>query len=176
MIPVDGYILGIMTNANRSFGSNTSSLATSWSSHVEGINALGESILASGWKPTAILGVSRGGLIPAAMLSYTFDVRLIQAVRVQHYDDQNNRLESGPQFVEGPQPFASFDIYTERLLIVDDIVDTGETLKLVRNAAYDHADEVKVAALYVRSDQKHSVDWYWKVEDEWVVFPWAPEG
>ena len=161
-----------MTNANRSFGSNTSSLATSWSSHVKGINQLGLKILASGWKPTAILGVSRGGLIPAAMLSYTFDVRLIQAVRVQHYDDQNNRLESGPQFVEGPQPFASFDIYTERLLIVD----TGETLKLVRNAAHDHADEVKVAALYVRSDQKHSVDWYWEVEDEWVVFPWAPEG
>ena len=153
-----------------------SARAASWTTHVEGINALGEYILASGWKPTAILGVSRGGLIPAAMLSYTFDVRLIQAVRVQHYDDQNNRLESGPQFVEGPQPFAAFDIYTERLLIVDDIVDTGETLKLVRNAAHDHADEVKVAALYVRSDQKHSVDWYWKVEDEWVVFPWAPEG
>ena len=150
-------------------------LTSSWSDHIEGINALGEAILASGWKPTAILGISRGGLIPAAMLSYIFDVRLIQSVRVQHYDGDNARLESGPQFVEETRPFDALNIYTQRLLIVDDIIDTGETLKLVRDAAQDHADEVKVAALYVRSDQKHSADWYWKVEDDWVVFPWAPE-
>ena len=150
-------------------------LATSWTTHVNGITQLGESILASRWQPTAILGISRGGLIPAAILSYMLDVRLIQAVRVQHYDDQDNRLESGPQFIEGPQPFASFNIETQRLLVVDDIIDTGETLKLVLEAVQPHADEIKVAALYVRSNQKHSADWYWKVEDEWVVFPWAPE-
>ena len=103
------------------------------------------------------------------------DVRRIHTVRVQHYDNKNSRLESGPQFVEEVSPLDALDIYTERLLIVDDIIDTGETLKLVRRAAHDYADEVKVAALYVRSDQKHSVDWYWKIEDEWVVFPWAPE-
>ena len=150
-------------------------LATSWTTHVNGINALGESILASRWQPTAILGISRGGLIPAAILSYMLDVRLIQAVRVQHYDDQDNRLEAGPQFIEGPQPFVTFNIETQRLLVVDDIVDTGETLKLVLEAVQPHADEVKVAALYVRSNQTHSADWYWKIEDEWVVFPWAPE-
>lgn len=148
---------------------------SSWFEHIEGINALGASVLASGWKPTAILGVSRGGLIPAAVLSYMLDVRLIQAVRVEHYDDQNNRLASGARFVDGPQPFATLNITTERLLVVDDIVDTGETLKLVRRAVRDHADQIKVAALYVRSNQKHVADWYWKVEDEWVVFPWAPE-
>ena len=103
------------------------------------------------------------------------DVRRIHTVRVQHYDNKNSRLETGPQFVEEASPLDALNIYIERLLIVDDIIDTGETLKLVRRAAHDHAEEVKVAALYVRSDQKHSVDWYWKVEDEWVVFPWAPE-
>ena len=151
-----------------------SSLTSSWLDHIQGINALGESVIASGWQPTAILGISRGGLIPAAMLSYMLDVRLIQAVRVEHYDDQNNRLASGARFVDGPQPFATLDITTERILIVDDIIDTGETLKLVRQAVQDHADQIKVAALYVRSNQKHAADWYWKVEDEWVVFPWAP--
>ena len=150
-------------------------LKSSWSDHIEGINALGESILASGWKPTAILGISRGGLIAAAMLSYMLDLRLIQAVRVEHYDDHNNRLASGARFVDGPQPFATLNVSTERLLIVDDIVDTGETLKLVCQAVDDHANEIKVAALYIRSNQKHTADWYWKVEDEWVVFPWAPE-
>ena len=64
----------------------------------------------------------------------------------------------------------------DRLLIVDDIIDTGETIKLVRDATRDYTNEVKIAALYVRSNQKHAADWYWKVEDEWVVFPWAPEG
>ena len=150
-------------------------LTSSWIDHIEGINALGASVLASGWQPTAILGISRGGLIAAAVLSYKLDVRLIQAVRVEHYDDQNNRLASGARFVDGPEPLATLNITTERLLIVDDIVDTGETLKLVRRAVRDHADQIKVAALYVRSNQKRAADWYWKFEDEWVVFPWAPE-
>ncbi len=155
---------------------SVNSVATSsWNTHIQGINSIGEQILASGWKPTAILGISRGGLIPAAMLSYMLDVRLIQAVRVQHYDNQHNRLDSGPQFVDGPEPFATHQIQTERLLIVDDIVDTGETLKLVLQAVEPHTSEVKVAALYVRSNQQNTADWHWRVEDEWVIFPWAPE-
>ena len=151
-------------------------LTTSWTDHIEGINALGETILASGWTPTAILAITRGGLIPATILAYMLDVRRIHTVRVQHYDNKNSRLESGPQFVEETRPLDELNVYTERLLIVDDIIDTGDTLKLVRRAAHNHAEDIKVAALYVRSDQKHSADWYWKVEDEWVVFPWAPEG
>ena len=150
--------------------------AASWLDHIEGINALGEAILTSGWKPTAILGIARGGLIAATILAYKLDVRNIHALQVQHYDDENSRLESGPQFVNEPQPFATLDIRTERLLIVDDIIDTGETLKFVRNAAVEHAEEIRVAALYVRPDQEHAADWYWKVEKEaWVVFPWALE-
>lgn len=149
-------------------------LTSSWLNHIQGINALGESILASGWQPTAILGIARGGLIPAAMLSYILNVRLIQNVRVEHYNDQKNRLSSGPQFIDNHQPSPGLDVTTERLLIVDDIVDTGKTLKLVRQAVQDHADEIKVAALYVRPNQKHAADWYWKVENEWVIFPWAP--
>lgn len=151
-------------------------LTASWTDHIQGINSLGEAILASGWTPTAILAITRGGLIPATILAYMLDVRRIHTVRVQHYDSKNSRLESGPQFVEETRPFDAPNVYTERLLIVDDIIDTGETLKLVRRAAHDHAEDIKVVALYVRSAQKHSADWYWKVEDEWVVFPWAPEG
>ena len=152
-----------------------SAATSSWNTHIQAINSLGEEILASGWKPTAILGISRGGLIPAAMLSYILDVRVIQTIRVQHYDDQNNPLDSGPKFVDEPEPFASHQIETDRLLIVDDIVDTGETLKLVLDAVHPHATEVKVAALYVRSNKQTAADWFWRVEDEWVVFPWAPE-
>ena len=149
--------------------------ASSWIDHIQAINSIGESILTSGWNPTAILAITRGGLIPATVLAYMLDVRRIHTLRVQHYDNTNNRLGAGPQLVEEISPFDVLDAYTERLLIVDDIIDTGETLKLVRRVAHDHAEEVKVAALYVRSNQKDSADWYWKVEDEWVQFPWAPE-
>ena len=96
-------------------------------------STLGEAILASGWTPTAILGITRGGLIPATILAYMLDVRRIHTVRVQHYDNKNSRLESGPQFVEETRPLDALNVYTERLLIVDDIIDTGETLKLVRS-------------------------------------------
>ena len=149
-------------------------LADSWVDHLAGIDAIGDAIMRSGWGPTAILGIARGGLIPAAILAYKLDVRLIQSVRVQHYAGQELRMESGAQFIEESRPFEGLN--TERLLIVDDIIDTGETIKLVRDAVRKHANEVKVAALYIRSTQKNSTDWYWKVEDEWVTFPWAPKG
>ena len=149
---------------------------TSWPEHINGINSLGESILASGWKPTAILAIARGGLIPATILAYMLDVRRIIAIDVQHYDANRSRFEAGPQFVGENSPLHALGEGIDRLLIVDDIIDTGETIKLVHDATRDYADEVKVAALYVRSNQKHAADWYWKVEDEWVVFPWAPEG
>lgn len=150
-------------------------LTDSWANHIEGIHILGDEILSSGWEPTAIMGISRGGLIPAAILSYKLDVRLIQAVRVQHYDEKNNPLKTGPQFVDGPEPFALQQIETDRLLVVDDIVDTGETLNLVLEFVRPFAHEVRVASLYVRSNQTAIADWFWRVEDEWVVFPWAPE-
>ena len=152
-----------------------SAATSSWNTHIQAINSLGEEILASDWKPTAILGISRGGLIPAAMLSYILDVRVIQVVRVQHYDEQNKPLDSGPKFVDDLQPFAKTQIETDRLLVVDEIIDTGETLKLVLDAVRPQATEVKVAALYVRSNKQTAADWFWRVEDEWVVFPWAPE-
>ena len=41
----------------------------------------------------------------------------------------------------------------------------AKPLKLVRQSVEDHADQIKVAALYVRSNQNHAADWYWKVED-----------
>ncbi len=151
-----------------------SALADSWVDHLAGIDAIGDAIMRSGWKPTAILGIARGGLIPAAILAYKLDVRLILSVRVQHYAGQELRLESGAQFIDESRPFEGLN--TERLLIVDDIIDTGETIKLVRRAVREYAKEVKVAALYIRSAQKNFVDWYWKVEDEWVTFPWAPKG
>ena len=149
-------------------------LADSWVDHLAGIDAIGDAIMRSGWKPSAILGIARGGLIPAAILAYKLDVRLILSVRVQHCAGQELRMESGAQFIEESRPFEGLD--TERLLIVDDIIDTGETIKLVRDVVREHTTVVKVAALYVRSNQKNSVDWYWKVEDEWVTFPWAPKG
>ena len=68
---------------------------TSWSEHITGINSLGESILASGWKPTAILAIARGGLIPATILAYMLDVRRIIAIDVQHYDANRSRFEGG---------------------------------------------------------------------------------
>ena len=136
----------------------------------------GETILTSGWRPTAILGISRGGLVLAAMLSYMLDVRNVHTVRVEHYDDQNKRLLSGARFLNDPQPFASINITSERLLIVDAIVDTGETLKLVRQAAQDHAQQIRGSRslrtpkpatrrrLVLESHRRNG-----------SYFPWAPE-
>ena len=154
-------------------GASITNLTSSWNYYIEGITELGEAILASGWKPTAILAIARGGLIPGAMLAYMLGVRRILAIESQHYDSNRSRFESGPRLFGVNSVLDSLDVNSDRLLIVDDIIDTGETIKLIRDETKSHAQEIKVAALYVRSNQKHAADWYWKIEDEWVVFPWA---
>ena len=59
------------------------------------------------------------------------------------------------------------------VLIVDDVADTGETLKLVREFCDKHAVESRVAVLYEKSRSVIKCDYVWKRTDQWITFPWS---
>jgi xanthine phosphoribosyltransferase len=123
--------------------------------------------LRENFSPTAILAITRGGLIPAGLFAYFFDVKKISVVGMERVgtDDGGrdvHRLNDFPAYSEEEQ---------ERLLIVDDVADTGITAEVVRQV-YPKATIVTLSAKPAGRDK---VDRYSIVvpQDTWIVFPWA---
>jgi xanthine phosphoribosyltransferase len=117
--------------------------------------------------PTAILAITRGGLIPAALFAYFFDVKKIAVVGMERVG-----TEDGGRYV---QRLNDFPFYTEEeqetLLIVDDVADTGITAEAIRQF-YPKATLVTLSA---KPAGRAKVDRYSILvpQDTWIVFPWA---
>lgn len=110
-----------------------------------------------GKKWIGLIAVQRGGIIPASYLSYITGIRYIHTVIV----DKDEPSICLPEII-------AFTDYS-RWLILDEIVDTGRTAKLLR----DYFRDTPIASLYVKESSKHLIDYYARiVPDEWVHFYW----
>lgn len=110
-------------------------------------------------KPKSLIVVTRGGMFLGGMLSEYLDIPLVETVSIKSYADREKQLLKVLKF-------ADYDLPDP--LIVDDIADTGETLK--------HLTEIykaKVAVLFYRSKKAIiKPDFYLHEVDKWVKFPW----
>jgi xanthine phosphoribosyltransferase len=113
---------------------------------------------------TAVVAITRGGLVPAAIVARELDMRLIDTVCVASYEHQT---QGEVKILKAPEGDG------RGLIIVDDLVDTGSTLRLVRqllpNAHY--------ATVYAKPEGKPLVDTYITEvsQDTWIHFPWDTE-
>ncbi|MDH4104451.1 MAG: phosphoribosyltransferase domain-containing protein, partial [Thermoleophilia bacterium] len=67
------------------------------------------------------------------------------------------------------------DLETARVLIADDVADTGETLRLVKDFCVGKVGEVRCAVLYEKSRAMVNCDYVWKRTDLWIDFPWSAD-
>ncbi len=113
-----------------------------------------------------IVAITRGGLIPAAIVAREIECRLIETISVVTYDNEIK----GDAVVTKP-PSAAGD--GTGFLIIDDLVDTGATARLVR-AILPHAH---FAAVYAKPAGKALVDTFITEvsQDTWILFPWDTE-
>ena len=113
-----------------------------------------------------MVAVTRGGLIPAAIIARELDVRLIESVSIVTYDEE----EKGKPHVTKP-PAAAGD--GEGFLIVDDLVDTGTTGRVVRGLL----PKAHFACVYAKPAGKEIVDSFVTEvsQDTWIMFPWDTE-
>jgi xanthine phosphoribosyltransferase len=120
-----------------------------------------------GLRPLAgIVAVTRGGLIPAAIIARELDVRLIESVSIVSYDEETRGVPS----VTKP-PVAAGD--GSGFLIVDDLVDTGTTARVVRGLL----PRAHFATVYAKPLGKDMVDSFVTEvsQDTWILFPWDTE-
>ena len=114
-----------------------------------------------------IVAVSRRGLVPAAIVARELDLRVIDTVSVKSYDHQSIGT------TEILKPCVIGDADNSGLLIVDDLVDTGATAKVVR----EFLPGAHFATVYAKPAGKPLVDTYITEvsQDTWIMFPWDTE-
>ncbi|GIX12187.1 MAG: xanthine phosphoribosyltransferase [Paracoccaceae bacterium] len=115
------------------------------------------------WK--AVVAVTRGGMAPAMIVARELDIRIVDTISVKSYDHQT---QAEPVLLKAPDAGVIGD--GEGVLIVDDLVDSGRTLDLVRQL-YPRAH---FATVYAKPKGKPMVDTYVTEvsQDTWIFFPW----
>lgn len=124
---------------------------------------LAEKVKASTKKFEGIIAVAKGGLIPAYFLSRDLGIDKIELVCTNHYDSGRNRLPQ-PKLILPPKPDPKHNY--RNWLIVEDVVETGETIQLLRK----HFPHTAVACLVRKTD--FPVRFFARQERDWVRFAW----
>ncbi|MDX1710320.1 MAG: xanthine phosphoribosyltransferase [Rhodovibrionaceae bacterium] len=111
-----------------------------------------------------IVAVTRGGLVPAAVVARELEIRLIDTLCIASYDDREQGELAILKSVEGDG---------EGWLIIDDLVDTGKTARAVR----EMLPKAHFATVYAKPAGRPLVDTYITEvsQDTWILFPWDTE-
>ncbi|GAB4387387.1 xanthine phosphoribosyltransferase [Albidovulum sp.] len=114
----------------------------------------------------AVVAITRGGMAPAMIVSRELDIRVVDTISVKSY---NHQAQTQPRLIKAPQA-EIMGTAGEGVLIVDDLVDTGKTLALVREM-YPRAH---FATVYAKPEGRRMVDTFITEvsQDTWIFFPW----
>ena len=116
-----------------------------------------------GWR--AVVAITRGGMAPAMIVARELDIRTVDTISVKSYDWQK---QAEAELLKAPDTVVMGD--GTGILVVDDLVDTGKTLELVRRL-YPKAH---FATVYAKPQGRSMVDTYITEvsQDTWIFFPW----
>lgn len=139
-------------------------LTISWSQLHDDTALLAERLRAVG--PFAgIVAVARGGLVPAAIVARILGCRHIETISIASYEEEQRGM---PVVLKPPSAAGDGTGY----VVIDDLVDSGQTARLVRGLL----PRAHFAAVYAKPDGRDAADTV-AVEtpqDTWIVFPWDP--
>ena len=144
----------------------------SWPEFGEAARDLAQQIVDDGYEPDLVLSIARGGMLVGAALGYALDVKNAWTMNVEFYTGIEERLDV--PMILPPVP-ELVDLESARMLIADDVADTGETLKLVKDFCAGKVAEVRCAVLYEKSPSAVKCEYVWRRTDLWIDFPWSAE-
>jgi hypoxanthine phosphoribosyltransferase len=120
------------------------------------------------FQPDLIVAICRGGLVPARILSDLLENPNIATIQIKHYTG----IAKTGNVPELKHP-VTCSVEGKKVLLVDDISDTGESLKLAKTHLVEQgAKEVKIATLYHKPTSITTPDYFEKQTSSWIVFPW----
>ncbi|MFN3621925.1 MAG: phosphoribosyltransferase [Nitrososphaerales archaeon] len=142
-------------------------LSLGWEEVEDYVSELAERIY-SVYQPNTLLAVMRGGVVVGVMLADRLGVRRVYTVNLRSYEKPKVR---GALDIYQKPPIES--ISNKVVLVIDDIVDSGQSLSAVMQLIeLKRAKEVRSSALLVKYHSKYIPDFYVKKVKGWVFYPW----
>lgn len=114
-----------------------------------------------------IVAVTRGGLVPTAVIARELGVRKIDTIGILSYNEDDKQID--PIIVKP----CHIEEDGQGWLVVDDLVDTGATAKVIR----EMLPKAHISAIYAKPSGKEHVDTFMTEvsQDTWIVFPWEED-
>ena len=144
----------------------------SWQAFGRASRELAEAIAADGFRPDIILAIARGGMFVAGALGYALAVKNLHLMNVEFYTGEGTTLDMPVMLPPVPD---AIDFSAKKVLIADDVADTGKTIELVHGFVKDHVAEVRTAVIYEKSQSVIKCDYVWRRTEQWINFPWSSE-
>jgi len=140
----------------------------SWEQIYKMLIEIADRIRRNGFEPSVIVGVSRGGWAPARVMSDLLENPELANVRAEFY--LGVAETKGEPVITQP---VSTSVKGKKVLVMDDVADTGRSLRLVKTHLLDKgATDVKIATIYYKPWSVLTPDYYIKKTKSWIVFPW----
>jgi len=136
-----------------------------WPEYGNLAEALAEKVRSTGRMFDLVIGIARGGMPVAMVVSDRLDVR-IDFINVKSY------VGIGERGIPRILSTLTEEVSGKRVLVVDDLVDQGDTIQVVKEYLTEQAPKLlEVAVLFKKPWTKIEPDYYLEVVDRWVVFP-----
>ncbi|MBK4215929.1 xanthine phosphoribosyltransferase [Paracoccus caeni] len=135
----------------------------SWDQLHRDARALAWRLDGNDWR--AVVAVTRGGLVPAMIVARELDIRTIDTISIKSYSKQE---QGGLKVLKRPDPELMGD--GDGILVIDDLVDSGRTLELIR----EMYPKAHFGTVYAKPKGKPMVQTYVTEvsQDTWIFFPW----
>jgi uncharacterized protein len=151
---------------------NDSRETLTWETFGDAARELARAIADDGFRPDLILAIARGGLFVAGALGYALSVKNLHVMNVEFYNGVGSTLDMPVMLPPVP---SAVDFSAKKVLIADDVADTGKTLDLVRGFIAGHVAEVRSAVVYEKPASLVKCDYVWRRTDRWINFPWSSQ-
>ena len=143
----------------------------SWQGFHALARKLARQLCADRFRPDLIVAISRGGLMPARLLSDYLDVFDFDCLRVEHYHGLHKERLAQVRYP------LSAGVTGKRVLMVDDVSDTGDTFDVAVNHLQQRGQpaQLKTCALHHKRVSRYIPDYFAEevVEWRWIIYPWA---
>lgn len=141
-----------------------------WDDFGTASRELAAEIVRSGYETEVVVAIARGGLLLAGGIAYALGVKSCGAVNAEFYTGIGTRL---PEPIMLPPLLDSASIVGKRVLLVDDVSDSGRTLAMVVQLLELGGAEVRTVVLYTKPGTAHQPTYTWRRTPLWITFPWS---
>ncbi|KRA22526.1 phosphoribosyltransferase [Microbacterium sp. Root61] len=144
-----------------------------WDAFGEATRQMARAVLRDGFEPEVVVAIARGGLLPGGAMAYALGAKNCGALNVEFYTGIGEVLDA--PLVLPPALDITY-LSGRRVLLVDDVADSGRTLALAVELLRTAGADVRSATIFTKPGSIAMPDYSWKETGLWIDFPWSFQG